>query len=42
MTLLSIVGTPLSFSIIMPNVKSYEAVLEFLVGDARRDKVIDE
>lgn len=42
MPLLSIFGTPSSFAVIMPNIKSCEADLEFLVSDARADNVTNE
>ena len=42
MPLLSIFGTPTSRAIIMPNIKSYEAVLEFLACDAQTVKRTEE
>ena len=42
MPLLSIFGTPTSRAIIMPNIKSYEAVLEFLACDALTVKRTEE
>ena len=38
MPLLSIFDTPTSRAIIMPNIKSYETVLEFLACDAQTEE----